>query len=29
MLLRKKPMFLQNIILAYVWFEDQMDKTLF
>ena len=29
MLLRKNPMFLQNIILAYVWFEDQMDKTLF
>ena len=29
MLLRKKPMFLQNKILAYLWFEDQMDKTLF
>ena len=29
MLLRKKPMFLQNIFLVYVWFEDQMDKTLF
>ena len=29
MLLRKKFTFLQNIFLAYVWFEDQMDKTLF
>ena len=29
MLLRKKPMFLQKKKLAYVWFEDQMDKTLF
>ena len=29
MLLRKKPMFLKKIILAYVWFEDQMDQTLF
>ena len=29
MLLRKNSMFLQKIILAYVSFEDQMDKTLF
>ena len=29
MLPRKKPMFLQNIILAYFWFEDQMNKTVF
>ena len=27
MLLRKKPMFLQEIFLAYVWFQDQMDKA--
>ena len=29
MLLRKNPKLLQNFILAYVWFEDQMDETLF
>ena len=29
MLLRKKPMFLQNKNFAYVWFEDQMEKTRF